>query len=113
VQAYPGKIHICADGWTSPNVIAFIGATAHWVIDGKMASITLDFIKSVFSPIFFCLVFMSDFLKRVTKAHTGEYLGARIAECLREYGIHEKVLDPTICLLGVSHLIYIYRSWDL
>ena len=45
LQKYPGKLHVAADGWTSPNVIAFIGATVHWIVDGKVASIILDFIK--------------------------------------------------------------------
>ncbi|KAF8156754.1 hypothetical protein B0H34DRAFT_657924, partial [Crassisporium funariophilum] len=45
IFAYPGKIHICAGGWTSPNVISFIGATAHWIIDGKMVTVILDYIK--------------------------------------------------------------------
>ncbi|KAI1784601.1 hypothetical protein LXA43DRAFT_873262, partial [Ganoderma leucocontextum] len=30
------KIHICIDGWTSPNVISFLGVTAHWHKDGKI-----------------------------------------------------------------------------
>jgi len=38
-------LHIAADGWTSPNVIAFIGTTVHWIVDGKIVSIILDFIK--------------------------------------------------------------------
>jgi hypothetical protein len=45
MQNYPGKLHIAADGWTSPNIIAFIGVTVHWIIDSKMASAILDFIK--------------------------------------------------------------------
>ena len=47
-QSYPGRLHLCVDGWTSPNVIAFIGATVHWVVDGHMQSVILDFIKYVF-----------------------------------------------------------------
>lgn len=45
LQKYPGMLHVAADGWTSPNVIAFIGTSVHWIIDGKIASIILDFIK--------------------------------------------------------------------
>ncbi|KAI1787521.1 hypothetical protein LXA43DRAFT_857178, partial [Ganoderma leucocontextum] len=26
----PGKIHLCVDGWTSPNFMSFLGVTAHW-----------------------------------------------------------------------------------
>lgn len=38
-------LHVAADGWTSPNVIAFIGATVHWIQNSKVTSIILDFIK--------------------------------------------------------------------
>jgi p-aminobenzoyl-glutamate transporter AbgT len=54
---------------------------------------------------------MSNFFTRVTKAHIGEYLAAQIAECLREYGVQDKVLVPTIHVLCISASI-IYRSWD-
>ncbi|RDX39813.1 hypothetical protein OH76DRAFT_1300906, partial [Lentinus brumalis] len=30
LQALPGKVHICVDGWTSPNVFSYLGVTAHW-----------------------------------------------------------------------------------
>jgi hypothetical protein len=28
-EAYPGKLHLCVDDWTSPQVITFLGATVH------------------------------------------------------------------------------------
>jgi hypothetical protein len=46
-QAYPDKVHICLDGWTSPQVIAFIGTMVHWVVNSCMQSLILDFIKWV------------------------------------------------------------------
>lgn len=47
-QAHPGKLHLCADGWTSPNVISFIGLTVHWAgTDGNIGSTILDFVKCV------------------------------------------------------------------
>ncbi|KAF6747489.1 hypothetical protein DFP72DRAFT_784107, partial [Ephemerocybe angulata] len=30
LQEHPGKIHVGADGWTSPNVYSFLGVTIHW-----------------------------------------------------------------------------------
>jgi hypothetical protein len=45
VQSNPGRFHICIDRWTSPNIISFLGLTLHWVVDGKMQSIILDFIQ--------------------------------------------------------------------
>jgi Na+-transporting NADH:ubiquinone oxidoreductase subunit NqrA len=47
-QAYRGKLHIGVDGWTSPQAISFLGITVHWVVDGKVSSIILDFVKCVF-----------------------------------------------------------------
>ena len=39
------KIHICVDGWTTPNMYAVLGVTAHWV-DGKMPMhVVLDFVR--------------------------------------------------------------------
>jgi hypothetical protein len=39
----------------------------------------------------FGLVYLVNIYSRATKAHTGAYLAARIAECLRGYGIQNKV----------------------
>ena len=43
----PGKVHICMDGWTSPNMFSFLGVTAHWHEGGEIRHIILDFIKYV------------------------------------------------------------------
>ena len=45
LQELPGAIHICLDGWTSPNVISFLGVTAHWHDAGEIKHIILDFIQ--------------------------------------------------------------------
>lgn len=44
-QGLDGKIHLCVDGWTSPNVISFLGITAHWEREGSAYHIILDFVK--------------------------------------------------------------------
>ena len=41
----PGKIHICVNGWTSPNVISYLGINMHWHENGKIKHIILDFIE--------------------------------------------------------------------
>lgn len=46
-QAYPGKMHLCADGWTSPNVISFVGLTIHWAGEGQVRSTILDYVRCV------------------------------------------------------------------
>jgi hypothetical protein len=47
LAAVEGKIHLTADGWTSPNTIAFLGVTVQFVRDGKLVTFPLDFIKYV------------------------------------------------------------------
>jgi hypothetical protein len=39
-----GRVHIGFDGWTSPNVISFLGVVVHYAHEGKMRSFLLDFI---------------------------------------------------------------------
>ena len=43
-----GKVHISADGWTSPNTISFIGVVVQFVEGKAIKSLTLDYIKYVF-----------------------------------------------------------------
>ncbi|KAJ3510755.1 hypothetical protein NMY22_g15875 [Coprinellus aureogranulatus] len=68
-----GKVHLAADGWTVPNVYSFIGATIHYIKDGELKLTVLDFIK-------------------LTKAHLGVYLAARIAECVQDWGLKDKIM---------------------
>ncbi|KAJ3558298.1 hypothetical protein NM688_g1007 [Phlebia brevispora] len=82
LKEYCGKVHICIDGWTSPNVISFLGVTLHCVIDGKLQSIILDFIK-------------------LTQAHTGKYLAEKLEECLKVYHIEKRYQSISSCLAAV------------
>lgn len=46
LQDYPGKLHLIVDGWTSPQVIAFLGACIAMIsAQGKLEVLILDFIK--------------------------------------------------------------------
>ena len=47
VQSFSGKLHIGVDGWTSPNVFAFLGILVHGEKEGKLFSLILDFIRYV------------------------------------------------------------------
>ncbi|PIL25427.1 hypothetical protein GSI_13317 [Ganoderma sinense ZZ0214-1] len=76
-KEHPGRVHLSVDGWTSPNVFSFLGITAHWIQNGELRHIILDFIK-------------------LTKSHTGRYLAEKLGECLRVYGIEEKLLAFTV-----------------
>ncbi|OJT07894.1 hypothetical protein TRAPUB_1210 [Trametes pubescens] len=73
----PGRVHLCIDGWTSPNILAFLGITVHWHEEGKIRHIILDFV-------------------RLTNAHTGKYLAEKVVKCLKEFGLEEKVFAVTV-----------------
>lgn len=45
LQAYLGKLHLGLDGWTSPNVISFLGVVVYMVRDDRITSCILDFLK--------------------------------------------------------------------
>jgi hypothetical protein len=89
MQAYPGKLHPCIDGWTSPNIISFLGLTMHWIRDGKLQSMILDFVKYVVYN--FTIVHLLTAAHRAMKGHTGVYLAGQISECLHDFGIQWKV----------------------
>lgn len=36
LQGLPLRIHVCVNGWTSSNVLAFLGITVHWHWEGKI-----------------------------------------------------------------------------
>ncbi|OJT15227.1 hypothetical protein TRAPUB_8205 [Trametes pubescens] len=76
LRGLPSHIHVCVDGWTSPNVLAFLGITVHWHWEGKIHHVILDFM-------------------RLTSAHTGTYLAEKLVECLKNFNIHEKVFAVT------------------
>jgi lipoate-protein ligase B len=62
-----------------------------------MVSTVLNFIKFVFNLIFRS-VYQTHTHARATRAHTGIYLADHMADCLRGYGIHDKVCSVTsIC----------------
>lgn len=72
-QAYPGKFHVGLDGWTSPNVISFLGIVLYFVRDSQTTSMILDFVKLV-------------------KNHSGINLCDSLVTCLKEFGIEKKIL---------------------
>ncbi|QRV99835.1 AC transposase [Ceratobasidium sp. AG-Ba] len=81
-QKLPGAIHFAIDGWTSPQASSFLGLVAIWRDEGKIWRSILEFVH-------------------LTHAHTGDYLASRVAECLKRYGIEQKVLS--ICLDNASN----------
>ncbi|THH15466.1 hypothetical protein EUX98_g9461 [Antrodiella citrinella] len=76
LQDFPGRLHLGIDGWTSPNVLSFLGITVHYVVDAEMRTFILDFVK-------------------LSQNHTGKYLAEELAACLKAYGIEKKILGIT------------------
>lgn len=72
-KAYPGKFHVGLDGWTSPNVISFLGVVLYFMREAELTSMILDFVK-------------------LSQSHTGRYLCDSLVDCLKEFGIENKIL---------------------
>ncbi|EKM48231.1 uncharacterized protein PHACADRAFT_33973, partial [Phanerochaete carnosa HHB-10118-sp] len=82
------QLNLCINGWTAPNVIFFLEVTVQYVIDGYIKSVILNFI-------WFIAYQLSSILyrscgKRLAQGHTGVYLGKKLIECLKLYGIKKK-----------------------
>lgn len=77
-------------------MISFLGITAHWYQDGDIHHIILDFIKYIVCLLYRHLLNLTHtfFLFRLDKAHTGAYLAERLNECLRSYGLEDRVRPP-------------------
>jgi hypothetical protein len=69
----PGKISITIDTWTSPNYIAFLGITAHWINKNwKLEELLIEF-------------------AHLQGPHSGDNMAAAFVEALNELGILTKV----------------------
>jgi hypothetical protein len=90
LQSVKHRLHIGLDGWTSPNVISFLGVTVQYFDKGDICAFVLDFVKygtflihvQSFNLISMC---------RMTERHTGEHLARRLEELLKSFGIEHKV----------------------
>ena len=47
LKLHLGLFHLCIDGWTSPNIISFLGVTLAYVEGDHIVTFILDFIKYV------------------------------------------------------------------
>jgi hypothetical protein len=61
----------------------------HWIKNGKLQSMILNFIKYVIYVS--AAIQLLTTVSRATKGHTGAYLAGRISECLHDFGIQRKV----------------------
>jgi len=72
------RVSFTTDCWTSPNMIAFMGITAHFVDDEfKLKNLLLDFIP-------------------LEKKHTGEYLADKVLTSVTEFGLEERISSITL-----------------
>jgi hypothetical protein len=66
-------ISFTLDAWTSPNCIAFLGITAHWITKNwELKEILVDFYK-------------------LTGSHSGENLAEVFVNCMDDLNILSKV----------------------
>jgi hypothetical protein len=84
---YKVRVHIGVDGWTSPNIFSFLGITAHRVVDGRINSCILDFVKLLHN-------------------HSGIYLANQLVLCLREFKLETKVSSFLFCPLYISRNMF-------
>ena len=72
-KSIPGKISFTIDGWTSPNVISFLGITCHFIdTDWNIQDILLDFVS-------------------FTGPHSGENIANAFYQSLKEMNVLTKV----------------------
>ena len=73
------QICLTADIWTSPNSLALMGVTAHWISeDGKLLDIIIDVID------------LEDI------SHTGKSLATALLKTVSDMGIAEKIFSITV-----------------
>lgn len=73
LQSAPGRFSFTTDCWTSPNQIAFMGITVHWIsADWQLKNLVLDFIP-------------------LSGPHFGENLAMTFKDTLVRYNILDKV----------------------
>ncbi|KAK0439306.1 hypothetical protein EV421DRAFT_1905965 [Armillaria borealis] len=68
LQATHGCLHFGINGWTSSNVISYLGITVACVVEGKVEEFVLDYV-------------------RCTDSHTGEYMVEQLIKVLDAFGI--------------------------
>src|ERR1041385_1187733 len=94
-------ISFTLDAWTSPNCIAFLGITAHWISENwQLNEILIDFHK-------------------LCNAHSGENLAEAFVQCCNEFHWLKSTISGTYRVPDISnisvwyvcdiHNIYIYR----
>jgi hypothetical protein len=76
-----GKISFTIDGWTSPNILSFLGITCHYIdADWKVQNILLDFVS-------------------LSGPHSGENIANAFSKCLQEMNLLTKVSNKFILFL--------------
>jgi len=83
-------ISFTLDAWTSPNCIAFLGITAHWISENwQLNEILIDFHK-------------------LRGAHSGENLAEAFVQCCNEFDVLSKVFNYLYC-----NMILLFLNFNL
>src|SRR5262249_13251494 len=77
LQDAPGFLSFSMDGWTSPNMRAFLGITVHWIdTDWQMRNLLMD-------------------MAPLSGSHTGENMYATFQTACDDFGVMAKLLAIT------------------
>lgn len=71
-QEAPGRKHIAFDGWSSANIINFIGLMVYFILKGDLRAVLLDLIP-------------------IETGHTGKEIAEHIYPVLVTYGLESSV----------------------
>ena len=89
-QKHNSAVHLVMDGWTSPILACYLGIVAIWFCSGRVHRCILEFARYDSRPLNPWL-FGKVFLFRVKERHTGEHLANIAADCVKRYGLENKV----------------------
>lgn len=104
LRSLPHRIHLTLDGWTSSNIISFLGVTVRYFEKGTIHGFVLDFVRyaGIFKILLQQLILVSIF--RMSKRHTGINLARELEQLLKSFGIEDKVIH---FILHLRHLLTI------
>lgn len=90
IQKHNGAVHLVMDGWTSPILACYLGIVAIWFCRGWVHRCILEFARYEPCPCDPWLFGDVSFF-RVKGQHTGENLANIAADCVKQYGLEDKV----------------------
>jgi hypothetical protein len=78
------------DGWTSPILACYLRIVAIWFCSGRVHRCILEFARyetyHLYPGLFSDVIWF-----RVKERHTGEHLAGLAADCVKRFGLEDKV----------------------